>query len=152
MTEKSIDASIIRTAMHKAVDQLIDTFEGLPKSALTGAADDEEIVFIKAVHTFREQPWFQETAADYEPDTVHYRLTALGQRNEQWARINEETKESALASQKEWNEKHAGVEEQKWNSLRPRELPIVDLRTRPGYHLLDENGGSLQELFRENLY
>ena len=151
MTEKSIDASIIRTAMHKAVDHLIDTFEGLPKSALTGAAD-EEIVFIRADHTFREQPWFQDTAADYDHDTVHHRLTALGQRNDQWVRINEENKDSTLAAQKEWDEKHAGVTEEKWNNPRPRELPIVDLRTRAGYHLLDENGGSLQELFRENLY
>lgn len=152
MTEKTIDASVIRTAMHKAVDQLIDTIEGLPQSALTGAADDEEIAFIGADHTFREQPWFQETAADYDQDTLHHRLEALEERNVRWAEINEETKDSVTAAQKEWDEQNAGVEEGKWNSPRPRQLPVVDLRSRAGYHLLDENGGSLQELFRENLY
>lgn len=150
MSDKEVNASVIRAAMHKAVDQLIDTIEELPAEILTGDADGEEVSFIGSDINFRDQPWFQETAADYDQNTLYHQLQGLEARNKRFAEINEETKGELAQSQAEWDEKSAA--DPKWNLPRPRELNIVDPRTRAGYHLLDEDGGSLQELFRENLY
>lgn len=150
MSANKIDASLIRGGMHKAVDKLIDVIESCPPEVMTGEADGEEVSFLASDLDFRDQPWFQETASEYDANTLHRRIVARIELNDHWERINEETKESTLAAQKAWDEKHA--EDPKWNAPRPRSLTIIDPVSLPGYHLLDENGGSLQELFRENLY
>ncbi|AGX01847.1 hypothetical protein CF95_gp125 [Erwinia phage PhiEaH1] len=150
MSENKIDASAIRAGMHKAVDSLIDVIESCPPDVMTGEADGEEVSFIASDVDFRDQPWFQETASEYDQNTLHKRIVSRVELNEHWSRINEETKESTLAAQKEWDEKHAA--DPSWNLPRPRALTIIDPVSLPGYHLLDENSDSLQELFRENLY
>lgn len=150
MSEKKVDASLIRGAMHKAVDQLIDTIESCPAEVLTSAADDEEISLLGSDHNYRDQPWFEETAEEYDRNTLHRQVVARIEMNERWKEINEEMKESTLAAQKEWDEKHAA--DPKCDLPRSRPLTIIDPTFLNGYHLTDENGGSLQELFRENLY
>jgi hypothetical protein len=136
--------------MHKAVDNLIDVIESCPAEVMTGDADGEEVSFIASDINFRDQPWFHETAADYDQNTLHHQLVAMETRNRHWERINVEAEESTLAAQKEWDEKYAA--DPSWNLPRPRALTIIDPKSRAGYHLLDENSDSLQELFRENLY
>lgn len=148
MTTNKVDASAIRRNMHKAVDTLLDVIESCPPEAFMGSADGEEITFLGDDTPIREREGFASVESDYGPESVYQKLSGLDARNEFAASINKDI--DLAPRQAEWDAQVAAGETPKWN--RPRPLPITLPRDSNGYHLLDEKGDSLQELFRENLY
>lgn len=149
MADKPVDAAPMRAGMHEAVDVLINVLEACPPEVLAEIQDDEDSVTV-SLYEVKSHPLFQDTLLDYDQNTLYHSLAAIEERNQQWTKINEEGKDALARDIETWNAAVAAGQPQPFPC--PRPLPVIDSRNRAGYHLLDENGGSLQELFRENLY